>query len=469
MDNPNNQPFAMDSCRQIVASQSTGLAFVKADKIFREKFPGAVVNQPTALTLTFSDGQTLQIPPIFFEALKKDCGTIKEITDEMTLNYISLPGCTYDQFSTLLNFLYGSEAHTLVQYLNQKSDDLLPVANYLNTRNLDNLINNLKSEIDNFKTNNKDDLNRALEIHQKLTKLMDNPQIKDIIRNKLATYLGNVLLEAKPEERDDLIVLYKKASVNALSFVRSNKVDNVFLTKLSALDKLKALDLTGCYGITNEGLKNLPKNLNHLILNQLNVNNNGLQFLPKTLISLDLFNCNQITDVGLKNLPRGLERLNLSTTKITDSGLVLLPPNLKKLDLSYCNNITNNGIKALPRKLQSLDIRGCRKITDEGLKNLPPEMTHLSLENPEITNEGLNLLPSTLRSLYLGFSDHIYLIQLYRLGQNIISLSLSDYPHMSDLFLTFLPTNLKELTLRHCGEVPPESLNKIPQIKVMIE
>jgi len=107
---------------------------------------------------------------------------------------------------------------------------------------------------------------------------------------------------------------------------------------------LRELNLWGCDGVTDEGLRTLG------------------QFTA--LERVDLGRCTRVSDVGVGHLA-GLQRLVvlcLSGTRVTDTGLQRLGdlPSLRELDLSG-TAITGVGLRHLARNkaLESLDLAGC--------------------------------------------------------------------------------------------------------------
>jgi len=184
---------------------------------------------------------------------------------------------------------------------------------------------------------------------------------------------------------------------------------------------LSVLDLGFDQKLTNAAIKNLPRELKQLKLNNANIGNIGLTFLPPNLTHLTLKYSNKVTDLGLKNLPTTLTHLDLySNTCITDLGLKSLP-NLTYLSLHENNIITSEGLKYLPRSLTYLDLHCNTSIDDEGLKHLPRSLNFLDLHNSRsITDNGLPYLPPSLTYLDL-FSNKKITMEMKHLPQSLSS------------------------------------------------
>ena len=179
------------------------------------------------------------------------------------------------------------------------------------------------------------------------------------------------------------------------------------------LSYLRVLNLNNCKNITDEGLKDVIKNL--VLLTSLNlswcpISNEGLKNISKNLIHLthlELACChiqnmdeiaklngliflglsdNDISDDELKKLVvlNKLTVLDLSNAIITDSSLEILTHlnELTYLDLSGCN-ITDAGLKIVAglKNLTTLNLSNCKKITDDGVIKIASNLTFLESIN----------------------------------------------------------------------------------------
>jgi len=186
---------------------------------------------------------------------------------------------------------------------------------------------------------------------------------------------------------------------------------------------LTVLDLGFDQKLTNNAIKNLPRNLTQLKLCHAAIGNAGLSYLPPYLTHLTLKHSNKVTDLGLKYLPSTLTHLDLySNTSITDKGLQNLPPNLTHLCLHENNNITSDGLKHLPQSLIYLDLNGSIHIDDDGVKYLPRSITYLDLHNSRLlTDNGLPYLPLGLNFLDLYSNKKISPLGIKQLPQSLYS------------------------------------------------
>lgn len=126
---------------------------------------------------------------------------------------------------------------------------------------------------------------------------------------------------------------------------------DIGLSHLGSLVRLKHLDLTGCFGLTNDCLERVGKltGLTELILRQCyKITDVGLSHLGglSLLQSLDLGDCRTITDVGLWHLGKlvSLTKLSLlGCTKLTDEGIAGLESlsELRIIDLAECVQLRN--------------------------------------------------------------------------------------------------------------------------------
>jgi len=133
-------------------------------------------------------------------------------------------------------------------------------------------------------------------------------------------------------------------------------VDDAGLGAVARLTALTHLDLKGCLGATEAGLRQVAR-------------------LPD-LRRVSFAWCRRAaTDRVMWELPLGLESLDLTGVQgVTDVGVAVLTrlPALTQLDLSRCSLVTNRGVLVLRRlkTLRVLELQGCTRISDEGLRGL---------------------------------------------------------------------------------------------------
>ncbi len=176
------------------------------------------------------------------------------------------------------------------------------------------------------------------------------------------------------------------------------------LEYLKGLASLQDLNLGGCLGITDVGLRYLcdMAELHTLNLSSTGIDGSGLKYLQKlkkllrlkldrnddladenlrflrffpNLEVLSLRGCHEITDNGLKHLAglTKLRELHLPREKITDAGLSHLR-RLTELEMLSVGgeSISDRGLESLKglNRLKCLDLQGCSKVSAVGLRHL---------------------------------------------------------------------------------------------------
>lgn len=209
------------------------------------------------------------------------------------------------------------------------------------------------------------------------------------------------------------------------------------LKNLSALKKLRRLDLTDCSAVGDETLKVVGelKDLEALILRRVGFTDAGLAAvsgLPR-LRALDLRNSN-LTDAGLDHVTgiRTLVDIQLEKANITDAGVEKLKGlPLKSLNLNYtavtdgamptigtlttleslqmeASRLTDAGMPQLA-KLTKLKRFGCRlaDVTGAGIKNLSglTDLTRLELRETSLDDEGLEVISGLPKLEFLDISE----------------------------------------------------------------
>lgn len=152
----------------------------------------------------------------------------------------------------------------------------------------------------------------------------------------------------------ELFILKIFPSTYSLKLIKMNNYTNLYSLQLL---NLITLNLSGCFKITDNGIKYL-----------------AAQKSLKILTTLNLYYCYEITDEGIKYISNSfklLTTLNIgSCFKITNKGISYLSKlnKLTILNLSSLHEISDVAFKYLKLKsLISLNISSC-KITDDGLK-----------------------------------------------------------------------------------------------------
>jgi len=240
---------------------------------------------------------------------------------------------------------------------------------------------------------------------------------------------------------------------------------------LKGVPNLEALNLSGCYNITDSGITNA-----------------FCQEYP-SLIELNLSLCKQVTDTSLSRIAqflKNLEHLELGgCCNITNTGLLLIAWGLKKLkrlDLRSCWHVSDLGIAHLAGlnretadgnlALEHLSLQDCQRLSDEALRHVSLGLTTLKSINLSfcvcITDSGVKHLArmSSLRELNLRSCDNISDIGMAYLaegGSRITSLDVSFCDKIGDQALVHISQglfNLKSLSLSAC-QISDEGICRI--------
>lgn len=209
----------------------------------------------------------------------------------------------------------------------------------------------------------------------------------------------------------------------------------------------------------------LPRELAHLSLAfDLKLSNqDALLALPSNLRSLVLPTCTSLTGETLAQLPRQLTRLELQKAhQIGDAGLEHLPPLLVRLNLATAR-ISSAGLRVLPVSLTSLNLEKNEILTPDDLGLLPPHLTELWLIRPlrNATDDHISLLPSSIKSINLGYNCELSDIGISRLSARVESL-VSDWNFLLTCnALAVLPRSLRSLSVAW-PQLNDDSLSKLP-------
>lgn len=168
-------------------------------------------------------------------------------------------------------------------------------------------------------------------------------------------------------------VLRKKSQLRVLSLSECGRLSDESLSKAvpQFCPELVALDLSGCYKLTNAGLDTM------------------ISMLPD-LIVLNLLGCDNVTGEGLGSLGKAHKALRVLTipgrkaSDITLEQFVIRFPNLNLLDMhiGYAGVITGAGIEALARRvprLKYLYLGGHKKLGDNWFETIKANFHELRL------------------------------------------------------------------------------------------
>ncbi len=135
------------------------------------------------------------------------------------------------------------------------------------------------------------------------------------------------------------------------------------LQKISRFQRLKKLNIGGCYLLSSDALENLLANLSinieELYLTRTNITDGGLKKLSRfqRLNILGLGVCRRLNSTGLEYmltvLPDTIEELSLTETDLSDKGLKVLSRFrlLKRLDISFCIYLSPSAVENILWKL----------------------------------------------------------------------------------------------------------------------
>jgi len=183
-------------------------------------------------------------------------------------------------------------------------------------------------------------------------------------------------------------------SLRSLSIKNCPSFGSASLSTLGKMcPNLRQVDLSGLYGITDDGVVSL------------------LESCPGGLVKLDLSGCINLSDESILALTRlhgeTIKVLNLDRcSRITDASLLAIAnscPLLNDLDISNCP-ITDSGIAALScseeLNLQILSISGCSRISNRSLPfliQLGKNLLGLNLKHcNSLSNKSVNMLMGNL-------------------------------------------------------------------------
>lgn len=208
--------------------------------------------------------------------------------------------------------------------------------------------------------------------------------------------------------------------------------------------RVKELNLSQCFYMTDDGFKRLIEQLPSLETLDLNscwlLTDKSLVLLAAScprLTRLDLSNCRKISDIGI--------------FKMLDEKQTRGFPELKELSLSYCKKLSDMTMSHLAEfcsnTLESLNIQRCTRITDQGFVKWAdtqfPQLKHLNLTDCSfLTDQAISHLVSAapqLQTLSLSFCC--------ALSDNAIE-GLISLPHLQELDASFCGAAVSDVSIR---------------------
>ncbi|CAI5476881.1 unnamed protein product [Closterium sp. Yama58-4] len=200
-----------------------------------------------------------------------------------------------------------------------------------------------------------------------------------------------VLSGCKGVTSDGMVCVGRLTALEQL-WLDGTAVADAGLPHLATLSSLKSLHMSGCKGVTDAGMVDVGKltGLEELWLDGTAVTDAALAHLTalSSLKSLRLSECKGVTDAGMVDVGRltALEELLLGGTAVTDAGLPHLTAlsSLESLGLSGCKGVTKAGMADVGRltRLKNLRLDGTA-VTDDGLQQLTALTELISLGLPE--------------------------------------------------------------------------------------
>lgn len=232
----------------------------------------------------------------------------------------------------------------------------------------------------------------------------------------------------------------------------------------------------------------LPRTLEYLWIPQISLSSEELKNLPNLLVlsvvgsycgvydytrsDLELNDSQRFgqrvwlslntNDLDFGALPASLTQLNVH--RITGSDIARLPPNLTSMSVSVFDDLLNDHIKNLPKNLTHLQAGYTDMVTRECLISLPKCLKTLEMCIPNLTNDSVHDLPSSLTRLGLGcgvqstLSDYF----LHHLPKNLFWLTLKSSSKIDGSGFASLSRSLTVLNLPNECHIKPEFLSTLP-------
>ena len=187
------------------------------------------------------------------------------------------------------------------------------------------------------------------------------------------------------------------------------------------------------------------------------------------LKSIKLGGNSWIDDKALVEIPPAIEELSLSgCTRFSREGLkILQATNVIKLDIMGCNQLSDEDLAFLPDQIQALDLRFCSQIGDKTLQRLSQmsHLNHLIAANTSLKDEHIAYLPASLIILDVSgceLSDTA--LTAFAHMNNLTQLSLND-TNISDAGLSLIPNTVESLKLDRCLDITDKGIRSLTSRK----
>lgn len=270
-------------------------------------------------------------------------------------------------------------------------------------------------------------------------------------------------------------------------FCSRTKISDDGLAHFKGNEKLEALDLTQCIGVSNIGISHLAD--------------------CKKLKYLKMYGRDVITDEAMVSISKltNMTVLGVEDTSVSDEGLKQMKrfDYLEEFYAFRCINITNEGVAALEdlTNLRRIRLRatsingGCVKylsnlplleildvsetyVGDDGMAEMKriDSLKRLNMWHTEITNEGLADLGEMTQLTWLNLDDNMAIddagVEKLAGLENLEFLHLGKTSITDDSVETIKKfTNLKTLDLTNCFSVSPDAVDEIkeaiPDVKII--
>jgi hypothetical protein len=275
------------------------------------------------------------------------------------------------------------------------------------------------------------------------------------------------LFLSNPSKLKNFNFLRNRRDVSSLAFGSVAPIPPRLFGALGRLSSLNELNFWNCRDLNNEvlslALENIDiKRLN--IGNCINITDESLQKLSSShrLHDLNMAGCEQITDKGISYIGRlqELTSINLTFCSVSDLSISALKKfrRLEKVSLNYCVEISNAGIIDLSTidSLKYVSLNSCKNMDVYSLQVLQkiPRLEALNVGGTQLSDHDLAELPKQLRSLGLGWMEHVtdegipHIVRLSELENLVLNrckkLTINGIKLLSKL------NRLKHLDLRNC-------------------
>jgi len=189
------------------------------------------------------------------------------------------------------------------------------------------------------------------------------------------------------------------ASLGTVRSLTLDKTTGLTGAALAGLPKnLQSLRMLGTGEVADEHLKSLPPNLKTFVSVRTGITDAGIKNLPKGVETLGLGGDH--ANAAIKNSPPNLRRLFVASQGVTDAGMKGLPKTLHQLDISS-SHVTGSAIKDIPESVHTLGLPFSFRNMNDGLKNISKNVQTLTVSARDVNDATITNLPETVRNVHL--------------------------------------------------------------------